>query len=908
MTDGKTMTGVQRLLEVGLLITGAFAIFLLLALLTFHPADPGWTQSGNIESVQNAAGTIGAWSADVLLFTLGFVAYLMPFAVMGLGYLLFHRPHHLLRLDYLGVSLRIVGALLLLTGAAALSSLNFSDIYYFSSGGVVGDVVASAMLPYFNLLGTTLLLLTFVMTGFTLVTGWSWLTIADKLGYWVIHGALWLFSKLRNQRADANLEDVDDDEPQLAIEDKKRRTEQPIKPDPYQGDAYEREYEAALHNEGADVAAKPWYQRLFTRKTKAQPLTERREPAFAGEFGSGEFDDDESGLGGLSRGQSVPRSADVQQPGDTLDIDDDFAIDWDHAPSQNRSKQQAQAARHASGSSDSASDDPFAIDIKRNPTQPKAGSTASQHAATAQSGTGVGASQSGTGTTQLAAAPKSTDPVNLLPTLELLDRPNKTTNPLSQEELDQISSTVEAVLKDFGVEVQVAGVQPGPVITRFELDLAPGVKVSKISNLAKDIARSLSALAVRVVEVIPGKSYVGLELPNKQREIVWLREVISCEAFQKSASPLTMVLGKDISGKPVVVDLAKMPHLLVAGTTGSGKSVGVNVMILSLLYKSQPEDVRLIMIDPKMLELSVYEGIPHLLTEVVTDMKDAANALRWCVGEMERRYKLMSSLGVRNLKGYNAKIEEAIANGEPLKDPTWKPGDSMHENVPELEKLPHIVVVVDEFADMMMIVGKKVEELIARIAQKARAAGIHLILATQRPSVDVITGLIKANIPTRIAFQVSSKIDSRTILDQPGAEQLLGQGDMLYLPPGSGVPTRVHGAFVDDHEVHKVVADWKARQKPMYLDEILSGDNSEDALLPGEQPTMDGEELDPLFDEAVAFVTETRRVSVSSVQRKFRIGYNRAARVVEQMEAAGVVSTAGHNGSRDVLAPPPPKH
>nr|WP_275540780.1 DNA translocase FtsK [Aliidiomarina iranensis] len=496
--------------------------------------------------------------------------------------------------------------------------------------------------------------------------------------------------------------------------------------------------------------------------------------------------------------------------------------------------------------------------------------------------------------------------VSELPAISLLDRANRTKNPISQEELDQVSRTVEAVLKDFGVDVQVAGVQPGPVVTRFELDLAPGVKVSKISNLAKDIARSLSAIAVRVVEVIPGKSYVGLELPNKNREIVRLSEVIESESFDKSASPLSMVLGKDIAGKPVTVDLAKMPHLLVAGTTGSGKSVGINVMILSMLYKSQPEDVRMIMIDPKMLELSVYDGIPHLLTEVVTDMKDAANALRWCVGEMERRYKLMSALGVRNLKGYNQKVIEAIEAGEPLRDPIWKPGDSMDERPPELGKLPYVVVVVDELADMMMIVGKKVEELIARIAQKARAAGIHLILATQRPSVDVITGLIKANIPTRISFQVSSKIDSRTILDQSGAEHLLGQGDMLYMPPGSGVPVRVHGAFVDDHEVHAVVADWKKRGQPNYLEEILKGDQGEESLLPGETSDDDAES-DALYDEAVAFVTETRRVSVSSVQRKFRIGYNRAARIVEQMEVSGVVSSAGHNGAREVLAAKPPR-
>ena len=416
----------------------------------------------------------------------------------------------------------------------------------------------------------------------------------------------------------------------------------------------------------------------------------------------------------------------------------------------------------------------------------------------------------------------------------------------------------------------------------------------------------MSATSVRVVEVIPGKSVIGLELPNKKREMVRLSEVIGADAFQSNSSALTMVLGADISGKPVVVDLAKMPHLLVAGTTGSGKSVGVNVMILSLLYKSTPEDVRMIMIDPKMLELSVYEGIPHLLAEVVTDMKEAANALRWCVGEMERRYKLMSALGVRNLKGYNAKVTQAIADGQPIKDPLWR-SDSMETEAPDLGKLPALVVVVDEFADMMMIVGKKVEELIARIAQKARAAGIHLVLATQRPSVDVITGLIKANIPTRIAFQVSSKIDSRTILDQQGAETLLGMGDMLYLPPGSPVPTRVHGAFVDDHEVHAVVADWQKRGKPEYIDEILNPEMGAEILLPGEQPEGADQEMDAFYDEAVAFVTETRRASVSSVQRKFRIGYNRAARLVEQMEQSGVVSAAGHNGNREVLAPPAPR-
>ena len=498
-------------------------------------------------------------------------------------------------------------------------------------------------------------------------------------------------------------------------------------------------------------------------------------------------------------------------------------------------------------------------------------------------------------------------PEGPLPSFDLLDRPDRQAQPISEEELEIVSRLLEDKLADFNIEASVVGVYPGPVITRFELDLAPGVKVSRITTLSKDLARAMSAISVRVVEVIPGKSVIGLELPNKHREMVRLSEVITCDSFQNNESPLTMVLGADISGKPVVVDLAKMPHLLVAGTTGSGKSVGVNVMILSLLYKSTPEDVRMIMIDPKMLELSVYEGIPHLLAEVVTDMKEAANALRWCVGEMERRYKLMSALGVRNLKGYNAKVRQALADGTPIKDPLWRAEESMDSEAPDLQKMPHIVVVVDEFADMIMIVGKKVEELIARIAQKARAAGIHLILATQRPSVDVITGLIKANIPTRIAFQVSSKIDSRTILDQQGAEALLGMGDMLYLPPGSPVPTRVHGAFVDDHEVHAVVADWKQRGEPDYIDEILNGDASSDILLPGEVAEGDDQELDAFYDEAVAFVTESRRASVSSVQRRFRIGYNRAARLVEQMEASGVVTAPGHNGNREVLAPPPPR-
>ncbi|RUO79324.1 DNA translocase FtsK [Pseudidiomarina taiwanensis] len=802
------MSGVQRVLEVGLILCGAFAVFLFLALASFSPADPSWSQTGYEGTIENAAGAIGAWFADALLFAFGFVAYLIPFGLAGLGYMLFRQPHKLLELDYLAVGLRLIGLVLTLVGASALASLNFAPIYSFSAGGVVGDVISLSLLPYFNLIGTTLLLLTFLCTGLTLVTGISWVQVADSLGAVTIALTLWKVRQVKRFIAW------------------------------WQADKHEPEGQPQVAPQ-AD-SEKP-QRKLFKRKLK------QVEPESASSTESLFADEREPELGDL-------------------------------------------------GALDAVDDEPASAAKPSSPPAPKAKAPLDADAKLARYRPS---------SPQLSEGDEDT-PLEPFPSLSLLDRPNRKENPLSAEELQQISDTVEAVLLDFGVQVKVANVQPGPVVTRFELDLAPGVKVSKISNLDKDIARSLSAISVRVVEVIPGKSYVGLELPNKNRETVYFSEVISCDAFQQSQSALTMVLGKGISGQPVVVDLAKMPHLLVAGTTGSGKSVGVNVMILSLLYKSTPEDVRLIMIDPKMLELSVYEGIPHLLTEVVTDMKDAANALRWCVGEMERRYKLMSALGVRNLKGYNAKIKEAEESGEPLRDPIWTPGDSMDEMPPVLEKLPSIVVVIDEFADMMMIVGKKVEELIARIAQKARAAGIHLVLATQRPSVDVITGLIKANIPTRIAFQVQSKIDSRTILDQPGADQLLGQGDMLYLPPGSGVPTRVHGAFVDDHEVHKVVADWKRRGKPNYLDEILKGDMTEESLLPGEQMEGD-EESDPLYDEAVQFVTETRRVSVSSVQRKFRIGYNRAARIVEQMEMSGVVSQAGHNGQREVLAPKPPR-
>ncbi|TWI50466.1 S-DNA-T family DNA segregation ATPase FtsK/SpoIIIE [Pseudomonas duriflava] len=522
---------------------------------------------------------------------------------------------------------------------------------------------------------------------------------------------------------------------------------------------------------------------------------------------------------------------------------------------------------------------------------------------------------------QPAAAPAPVEPKRVLrpatqvidvavegaiPPLALLDRAEKKQQSFSPESLESMSRLLEIKLKEFGVEVLVESVHPGPVITRFEIQPAAGVKVSRISNLAKDLARSLAVFSVRVVEVIPGKTTVGIEVPNEDRQMVRFSEVLESPEYEASKSPVTLALGHDIGGRPIIADLAKMPHLLVAGTTGSGKSVGVNAMLLSILFKSTPEEARLIMIDPKMLELSIYEGIPHLLCPVVTDMKEAANALRWSVAEMERRYKLMAAMGVRNLAGFNRKIKDAEEAGTPLTDPLYR-RESMDDEAPLLNPLPTIVVVVDEFADMMMIVGKKVEELIARIAQKARAAGIHLILATQRPSVDVITGLIKANIPTRMAFQVSSKIDSRTILDQGGAEQLLGHGDMLYLPPGTGLPIRVHGAFVSDDEVHRVVEAWKQRGAPDYIEDILSGADEGGGSFEGggSSDGSEGEEDDPLYDEAVRFVTESRRASISAVQRKLKIGYNRAARMIESMEMAGVVTPMNTNGSREVIAPPP---
>ncbi len=946
-----SLNGTQRLVEVAMIAFAGFSAFLLLSLLSFDPADPSWSQIGYQADIKNIAGPVGAKFADILFCVFGWLSFLFPPFLAFCGYLLFKRFKDLLSVDYFILGLRVFGLLLTAIAACAIASINFDDIYIYSSGGIVGDVISGLLLPQLNFVGSSLLLLCALCIGLTLMTGISWLTVAEALGQIVVSVllAIWHYQDTLAKLSDKFKKQ--EDAPVKVIE--KNFDKKPS----YQEVAASYENHA-LESHAVDVVSAPVQQdEHFPAETvnRFAPEPKRVEPGFGASDADEEpkidfkllldiVDDEPAAHQSVQQEVSRPEfNPTAHKPSIQPMVKPEVvAVQMtpepirkaeDTAPKVSPIKvnPEVQSRGFFPDANEEVEPLPFApLDLK---TQARAFVSVDEIADQELEYTAIDDSYIEADLTQSLSHTQANDTplidyskvfaeevdsdevlypqvvnsADALPSIALLERPNRTTNPISEEDLEKVSRLVEAKLLDFNVDAKVVGVCPGPVVTRFELDLAPGVKVSKITGLSKDLARSLSAISVRVVEVIPGKSFIGLELPNQFREIVRLSEVIGDEVFEQSKSPLTMVLGKDIAGKAVVADLAKMPHLLVAGTTGSGKSVGVNVMICSLLYKSTPEDVRFLMIDPKMLELSVYEGIPHLLTEVVTDMKEAANGLRWCVGEMERRYKLMSALGVRNLKGYNAKVAEAIADGQPLRDPLWRPADDMRSEPPLLDKLPSIVVVIDEFADMMMIVGKKVEELIARIAQKARAAGIHLILATQRPSVDVITGLIKANIPTRIAFQVSSKIDSRTILDQQGAESLLGQGDMLYLPPGSGVPNRVHGAFVDDHEVHAVVADWKKRGKPNYIPEILNGETTEENLLPGETLEDEDSESDPLFDQAVAFVTESRKASVSGVQRRFRIGYNRAARLVETMEQCGIVSGPGHNGNREVLAPPPPK-
>ncbi|MHB6103071.1 DNA translocase FtsK [Klebsiella pneumoniae] len=1242
----------RRLLEAMLILCSLFAIWLMAALLSFNPSDPSWSQTAWHEPIHNLGGAPGAWLADTLFFIFGVMAYTIPVIIIGGCWFAWRHQENDEYIDYFAVSLRLIGALALILTSCGLAAINADDIWYFASGGVIGSLLSTTLQPLLHSSGGTIALLCIWAAGLTLFTGWSWVSIAEKLGGGIL--SVLTFASNRTRRDDTwvdegeyedDEEEYDDEEAARPQESRRARilrsalarrkrlaekftnpmgrktdaalfsgkrmddgeevvqysasgapvaaddvlfsgasaarpaeddvlfsgasavrpgdfdpydpllnghsiaepvsaaaaataapqawAESPVghygaapayqpeasyppqqayqpEPAPFQQAAYQppagqtapQAYQpepAAYQPQSAPVpppepepevvqeeVKRPplyyfeeveekrarerellasWYQPIpepespIATKPLTPPTTASKPPvettvvsavaagvhqATAASGGaaaatsstaasaaatplfspasSGPRVQVKEGIGPklprpnrvrvptrrelASYGIKLPSQREAEQrarqaerdphyddellsdeEADAMEQDelarqfaatqqqryghrweDDNATDDDEADAAAEAElarqfaatqQQRYATEQPPGANPFSPADyefsPMKTLVNDGPSEPLFTPTPEvqpqqpaqryqQPAAAPQQGYQPAQHQpihhqpvppqpqsyptasqpvqpqqpvAPQGHQPAAPAPQESlihpllmrngdsrplqKPTTPLPSLDLLTPPPSEVEPVDTFALEQMARLVEARLADFRIKADVVNYSPGPVITRFELNLAPGVKAARISNLSRDLARSLSTVAVRVVEVIPGKPYVGLELPNKKRQTVYLREVLDNAKFRDNPSPLTVVLGKDIAGDPVVADLAKMPHLLVAGTTGSGKSVGVNAMILSMLYKAQPEDVRFIMIDPKMLELSVYEGIPHLLTEVVTDMKDAANALRWSVNEMERRYKLMSALGVRNLAGYNEKIAEAARMGRPIPDPYWKPGDSMDAVHPVLEKLPYIVVLVDEFADLMMTVGKKVEELIARLAQKARAAGIHLVLATQRPSVDVITGLIKANIPTRIAFTVSSKIDSRTILDQGGAESLLGMGDMLYSGPNSTTPVRVHGAFVRDQEVHAVVQDWKARGRPQYVDGITSDSESEG----GGGGFDGGEELDPLFDQAVNFVTEKRKASISGVQRQFRIGYNRAARIIEQMEAQGIVSEQGHNGNREVLAPPP---
>ncbi|KUI99773.1 DNA translocase FtsK [Vibrio sp. MEBiC08052] len=898
VTTSPRLNGVQRLKESVLILAVLLSVFFSVALLTFSPADPSWSQTAWGGELHNAGGYIGAWIADTLFFIFGSLAYPLPLVITLIAWGGLRSRDEDESFDFMLWGTRLLGFVVVLLTSCGLADINFDDLWYFSSGGVVGDVLSSLALPTFNVLGSTLIFLFLWGAGFTLFTGISWLTIVEWLGDQAIAFAQKGVALFRKGEKETILSPGIESSAALLERDIQNRlspTESVVESDttdtasaptsdaPCDNSLTDNVRRFNIHIPQSEQGAEDDVSQQFV-ETKTDTEQPERSKQFSvtieeldkaaqqhDDFAEGDWGDDliedEPGTNELTSHSLGSFDLDISDHGPTISDLDALNDESDISEAKEDSDEDVVAFQNLvseAKKTESAKQNPFLV----QPT---------------------------------ADLPTPTEP---LPTLELLYHPEKRENFIDQDMLTEVARLVESKLLDYKIQASVVGIYPGPVITRFELDLAPGVKVSRISGLSTDLARSLSTPAVRVVEVIPGKPYVGLELPNLSRQTVYLSDVVSSDKFKRSKSPTTIVLGQDIAGDAVIADLAKMPHVLVAGTTGSGKSVGVNVMILSMLYKATPEEVRFIMIDPKMLELSIYEGIPHLLSEVVTDMKDAANALRWCVAEMERRYKLMSVVGVRNIKGFNEKLDMAAKAGHPIHDPLWKEGDSMDAEPPLLEKLPFIVVVVDEFADLMMVVGKKVEELIARLAQKARAAGIHLILATQRPSVDVITGLIKANIPTRVAFTVSTKTDSRTILDQGGAESLLGMGDMLYLPPGSSHTIRVHGAFASDDDVHAVVNNWKARGQPNYISEIVSGDQGPEALLPGEQLEGD-EDIDPLFDQVVEHVVETRRGSVSGVQRRFKIGYNRAARIVEQLEAQGIVSAPGHNGNREVLAPPP---
>ncbi|MEQ6916678.1 DNA translocase FtsK [Halomonas aquatica] len=948
----------------------AACVFLLLALYSFRAEDPGWSSSGPETEVVNWMGSIGAWLADVLYSLFGVSALWWPGMLGFAAWWLIRSRQVRFEWDPTALAVRCGGLVLLLLGTTALGALHFyrtDGPLPYSTGGILGEGLVGALLPLVGSGGTGLLSVAAMLCGFPLFTGLSWLTVMDELGHRSL--ALWRwvidrFGLVRERHAERR--ELDRQPPEMSASESapegpssesddrppwwrrlwggRRREGEPATA----GDRASRR-DPGFGNDGkTDI---PWEVPAHTPSAKRpEAAYTARLPQDAGGVGPSVGSSAERGLPAADRGRQtaqpgknreetsgsgrlaadMPGTRRVPEtvPEPVLPDDDEVMPAW-----QGPALRASRGDDPLGGSLDESSDDAMGPGTADDPAPVRRAPGVSPPEPETDEGQEEGAGEDEPRVATAEQARQAEDepegpalwtvehlqnqrpmfddlpePDGELPSMRLLTPPVPQQRNYSQQQLAEMAELLEMRLHEYGVRAEVVETWPGPVITRFEIKPAAGVKVSKISNLAKDLARSLMVKSVRVVEVIPGRPTVGIEIPNPHRAMIRLREVIDSDRYQHEASALTLALGQDIGGGPVVANLGKMPHLLVAGTTGSGKSVGVNAMLISMLLKATPADVRMIMVDPKMLELSVYDGIPHLLTPVVTDMKEAANALRWCVAEMERRYKLMASMGVRNIAGFNGKLDEAERAGAQVADPLWEPQPwEMHQSPPVLEKLPYIVVVIDEFADMFMIVGKKVEELIARLAQKARAAGIHLILATQRPSVDVVTGLIKANIPTRMAFQVSSRVDSRTILDQGGAENLLGHGDMLYLPAGSGMPTRVHGAFVDDDEVHRVVEDWKRRGEPEYIDEILSGGVSAEALvgLEAEGGGVDDAEQDALYDEAVAFVTESRRASISAVQRRFKIGYNRAARLVESMEMAGVVSTMGTNGARDVLAPPP---
>nr|WP_245756586.1 DNA translocase FtsK [Amphritea atlantica] len=868
--------------EGGLIIVIGFAVFLQLALLGYDSRDPGWSHLGYQPEARNFTGYVGAWLADLGLSVFGLAAWLIPLMLI-VPALRFMVRRHVSLLDGIPfMMLRVIGAVLVLLCLATLAATHLSNATAqlpFSMGGLVGQAVSDLAVSLFSLIGSSVVIWTVLLFGFTLMLELSWSHLLERLGglLFTAGAALKPAAREKPQKPVVN--------PYAAEDEEKRNL---LRAAARQGRAAEtsQRSEPVVDIDLPTLKDQPVRDGLHRAEQKHE--ARRQEPFFEQP---------------LMEPQDVPVAADnyyadqtmhTEQTFDTGRADYPSAHDQGHADDIPLVTEYADA--HSGQAYMSESGQPLTV-VDRKGVRVVPLSEA--HTPMKDSELGLD---------HISQVNRRREPRRKIPSLDLLDAPElKQGHCYSDDQLEEMSRLLESKLKDFGIVAEVVEVNPGPVITRFELQPAPGVKASRITNLARDLARSMAVMSVRVVEVIAGKSVIGIEIPNEERQMVRLSEVLNSKPYKEASSKLTLGLGNDIAGNPVVANLAKMPHLLVAGTTGSGKSVGVNAMLLSLLFKATPDEVRLMLVDPKMLELSVYEGIPHLLAPVITDMKEAAGGLRWCVAEMERRYKLMSKMGVRNIAGYNDKVNEARDKGTPLLDPLWNPeeqGLPSDAPAPYLETLPYIVVCIDEFADMIMVVGKKVEELIARIAQKARAAGIHLILATQRPSVDVITGLIKANIPTRIGFQVSSKIDSRTVLDQSGAEHLLGNGDMLYLPAGSSLPNRVHGAFVSDDEVHRVVESWKKIGAPDYLitdlSEVVEGGSS------GFSGDMDDEQ-DALYDEAVAFVTETRKASISSVQRKLKIGYNRAARMIETMEAAGVVSPASHNGAREVLAPPPPK-